>query len=387
VKFGINRMSRRSFAALLGGLPFLYATSAAAKSGVGDALEPGARRAVEVVLRGLVERNVVPGVSYSIGNATQLLAKGAFGLRVVQSPVRMTAATRCALASVSKQFAATAIFVLQQRGALSVDAPLSIHLPDYKYADKMTLRHVLTMRAGIPADDEFGEAPIDGVIDDSTLIANLNKHPLDFPPGRYYAYSNCAYDIVGAVIARVTGKSCSQFIQETILTPLGMTSSYVLGARKDPNFAEGYSPTGNAWKPEPATPADRTFASGNLVSTVSDMQRWNRSLLNATILSRNSLREMFTVPQASEREHVYYGSAWFVEPHDRAIWHGGALSGYGTVNMLIPQSACAVTLLSNSKPGDRWRPQAAARDVYNAARLGPPLPPLAPVVFTTVPHA
>jgi D-alanyl-D-alanine carboxypeptidase len=383
----MNRnMSRRRFAALLGGLPCLYAASAAAKSSAGDALKPGGRRAVEVVLRGLVERNVVPGISYSIGNATQLLAEGAFGLRVVQPPVQMTAATRCALASVSKQFAATAIFVLQQRGALSVDAPLSTYLPDYKYADKMTLRQVLTMRAGIPANDEFGEAPIDGVIDDSTLIANLNRHPLDFPPGRYYAYSNCAYDIVGAVIARVTGKSCSEFIQETIFAPLGMTSSYVLGARKDPDFAEGYSPAGNAWKPEPTTRADRTFASGNLVSTVSDMQRWNRSLLNATILSRDSLHEMFTVPQASEQEHVYYGSAWFVEPHGRAIWHGGALSGYGTVNMLIPQSACAVTLLSNTQPSDHWRPQQAARDVYNAAGLGPPLPPLAPVVFTTVPH-
>jgi D-alanyl-D-alanine carboxypeptidase len=382
-----SSMSRRRFAALLGGLPLLYAMSAAAKSSAEDALQPGARRAVEVVLRGLVEGNVVPGVSYSIGNATQLLAEGAFGLRVVQPAIQMTAATRCALASVSKQFAATAIFVLQQRGELSVDAPLSAYLPDYKYAGEMTLRQVLTMRAGIPANDEFGEAPIDGVIDDSTLIANLNRHPLDFPPGRYYAYSNCAYDIVGAVIARVTGKSCSEFIRETIFAPLGMTSSYVLGARKDPDFAEGYSPAGNAWKPEPTTPADRRFASGNLVSTVSDMQRWNRSLLNATILSRDSLREMFTVPQASEREHVYYGSAWFVEPNGLAIWHGGALSGYGTANMLIPQSGCAVTLLSNTQPGNRWRPQQAARDVYNAAGLGPPLPPLAPVVFTTAPHA
>lgn len=380
----MNRtISRRHFALLLGGIPFVTAAAnRATKNGV---LGQRQVEAVERVLRRLVDGNVVPGIIYSIGNLSETLAEGAFGLRVVEPPARMEIVTRCALASVSKQFAAAAVFVLQQQGALSLDEPLSKYLPDYRYAREMTLQQVLTMRSGVPANDEACEAPINGEIDSSTLLANLDRHKLDFSPGRYFAYSNCGYDVVGAVVARASNMSYSQFIDEHFFKPLGMASSYALGRRDDSNFAQGFAPKGQGWKVESATAADSAFASGNLVSTVGDMQRWNRSLLDATVLTRQSLRRMFTVPTVGGTAHTHYAYGWFVEPSG-VIWHGGTLTGYGTVNMLIPASGHAITLLSNTAPSERWKPGDVARDVYNAASLGPTLPPLVPRVRTTAPH-
>ncbi len=294
----------------------------------------------------------------------------------------MESSTRCALASVSKQFTSAAAYLLQQRGKLSLDKPLATYVPTYVLGPQMTLRQALTMRSGMTSNDEACEGPIDGKIDDGTLIANLNKRKLDFPPGRYFAYSNCAYDMVGAAVANVAQMSYKRFIEENFFRPLGMTSSYVLRSRSDANFAQGYAPQGNGWKAEPASAADAAFASGNLVSTVGDVQRWNRSLLNHTILTPQTLDEIFKVPTTSGSAHMHYASGWFVEPSGLA-WHGGTLAGYGTLNMLIRSTGHAITLLSNTPAQKTWKPEEVGRAMYNAAALGPALPPFLKRARTT----
>jgi D-alanyl-D-alanine carboxypeptidase len=374
-------LTRRRFTALLAGAPLAATTFAHAASG---AISDQQRAAVGRLLRGLVDSEIVPGISFSISNASTTLTQGACGLRALSPAEPMQAATRCALASVSKQFAAAAIFLLQQRGLVSLDALLSNYLPDYVYARDMTLAQLLTMRAGVAPDDEVCEAPINRRIDDTTLVANLNRRKLDFAPGSHFAYTNCGYNVVGVVVERVSGKRYGQFVRENFFEPLGMRSSYVLGARNDSNFAQGYARASGRWEAEPATRADKAFASGNLVSTVGDMQRWDQSLFNATILSRASLRKMFEVPTLSGRAHTHYASGWFVEPSG-AVWHAGTLAGYGTVNFLVPATGHAIVLLSNARPSDKWKPADVAREVYNSAEVGPRLPPLLPRTRSTAP--
>jgi len=386
----MRSISRREFVSMLAfaagsaaarDLPFLSVADAAATRD--DSLSRWQIKAVESVLRRLVFHNAVPGISYSIGNTSRILAQGGFGLRVVRPPALMDSSTRCALASVSKQFASAAAYLLHQRGELSLHAPLSDYVPDYVYASEMTLYQVLTMRSGIGLG-EGCETPIDGEINESTLIANLNEEELEFTPGQYFSYSNCGYNLAGVVVARVSGMSYGRFIQENFFRPLGMASSYRLTTRSDPNFAQGYAPAGHRWKTESFTAADAAFASGNLVSNPGDMQRWDRSLLNATLLSRHTLRKIFTVPATPDSAISRYASGWFVEPSG-IIWHGGTLAGYGTCNMLFPMTGHAITVLANTPRSERWEPGDTALELYNAAELGPKLPPLLPVVHTTKP--
>jgi CubicO group peptidase (beta-lactamase class C family) len=379
-------ISRRRFVRMLAGVPFLRVAAPKLSATTRRiSLSHSQIEAVELILRRLVDSGAVPGISYSIGNSSETLAEGAFGLRVVASRAPMENVTRCPVASVSKQFVSAGAYLLQEKGALSVDAPLSKYLPDYVRAHEMTLSQVLTMRSGIPADDEACEAPVDGKIDEASLISNLNKQKLDFPPGRYFAYSNCAYNLAGVVLARVSGMSYARLIDETFFQPLGMTSSYALGSREDANFAQGYSLEAHGWNVQAATPADKAFASGNLVSTPGDMQLWNRSLLNATVLSRETLQKIFTIPTVAGPAHTHYASGWFVEPSG-VIWHAGTLAGYGTNNMLVPATGYAITLLSNTPQNDHWKPADIAIDMYNAASLGPKLPPLLKRVRATGPQ-
>jgi hypothetical protein len=105
-------------------------------------------------------------------------------------------------------------------------------------------------------------------------------------------------------------------------------------------------------------------------------------LLNAMLLSPATLRQIFTLPSTPDTAISHYASGWLIEPSG-IIWHPGALDGYGTVDMLFPMTGHAITLLSNSAPSDRWDRGSTALAMYNAAELGPRLPPLLPVVRTT----
>jgi CubicO group peptidase (beta-lactamase class C family) len=262
--------------------------------------------------------------------------------------------------------------------------PLSEYLPSYRYANKMTLRQVLTMTGGLSIDTDGCEAPVQGRTDVAGLIENLNHMELEAEPGMHFAYSNCGYDLAGAVVAKLSGMSFEGFLQEHILKPLGMTSTYQLGMRSDSDFAAGYARDGTGWRPAPVSIADNTFASGNLASNAGDLQRWNRALLNASLLPRKTLDEILSVPPLASGAKTIYASGWFVEPGG-VIWHGGTLEGYGTVNVLVPATGHAIVLLGNTAPGPRWEAWEVARELYNATGLGPALPEFLPIVGTTLP--
>jgi D-alanyl-D-alanine carboxypeptidase len=339
---------------------------------------------VDRLLADQIELGNVPGLSCAIGTASRIIYAAGFGQRSISPDAPMTALTHCALGSVSKQFVSACCYLLQQDGKLSVDAPLADVLPDYVLASKMTLHQVLTMRGGIPIDNEAGERSIDGRMDEQTLVENLNRASLDFTPGEHYAYSNCGYDVAGAVISRVAGVPYAQFLTDRILRPLGMNATSVLNANPEGDFAQGYERRGNDWTFAPPTAADRIFASGNLVSTLADMQLWNEALLHGSLLSETSLTAILSVPPLTSGAQSNYASGWFVEPNG-VFWHGGTLAGYGTTNVVVPATGHSIVIFGNTGTSERWAPTELARQIYNAAELGPALPPFVARVLPTLP--
>jgi CubicO group peptidase (beta-lactamase class C family) len=138
------------------------------------------RLAVEDILKREVDTGVAPGICWSIGTASETLAEGAVGLKLVSPQTPMGAATRFALASVTKQFTAAALYLLQQKGVVSLDAPLADYLPSYRYAADLNLRQILTMTSGITADMAC-EDPVD-VVWMGTRCSNVSTRWL-WPPG------------------------------------------------------------------------------------------------------------------------------------------------------------------------------------------------------------
>jgi CubicO group peptidase (beta-lactamase class C family) len=378
MKLTRRRAIEGSLASLAGGAALAAPTLISAQS-------PDLKAIAERHMKREIDAGNVPGIGWSIGNTKETLAEGAVGLRVVSPAIPVDPSTRFAIASVSKQFTAVCVYMLHEQGALSLDAPLSTYLPEYRLADKVTLRQMLRMSSGLPSDMDVCEAAVGERMDEKTLVEKLNSLELESKPGEHFHYNNCAYDLAGAVVVKVSGMSFARFIDERICKPLGMTVTYQLGTSTDPDFAEGYARDDKGgWKPEPLTRGDKIFASGNLASNPSDIQRWNRAMLNATLLSRKSMTEIFTVAPLSSGAKAIYGSGWFIEPNG-VIWHGGTLYGYGAANVLIPVTGHAFALLGNTAPRTLWNPWEVARAIYNEAKLGPPLSDFAPIIGSTLP--
>jgi CubicO group peptidase (beta-lactamase class C family) len=301
----MTRITRRQFAA---GLATLAMTGGSRAAFADAALSAEQHTIIDRLLSRQIELANVPGVGCAVATPDGIIYAGAFGQRALAPAAPMTVATRCPLASVSKQFVAVCCYLLQQDGKLSIDAPLAEFVPEYVLARELTLHDVLTMTGGIPRDTEVCEHPIDGRMDERTLVENLNRASRDFKPGEHYAYTNCGYDVAGLVVTRVAGVPYEQFLAERIFRPLGMSTTSLLEAQTDGDVAQGFERADDRWVAAPPTAADRIFASGNLISTLADMQRWDRALLQNTLLSESSRRTMLTVPVLTSGARTNYAS-------------------------------------------------------------------------------
>jgi D-alanyl-D-alanine carboxypeptidase len=295
------------------------------------------------------------GVVQVSQNGKVLFSKG-YSMADWQQQVPTTLNTRFRIGSVTKQFTAMAILILQEEGKLQVWDHLCTYIAHCPTAwQPITLHDLLTHTAGIPE-----LKPKIPPATPEEIIALYTHVPLDFPVGTKYAYSNVGYRALGYVIQRVSGQSYASFIEQHMLAPLHMSDSgFDLPAGQ--RIAQGYK----AWQIK-AAPIDvlhgeMTFlyADGNLYSTVGDMQRWDQSLTTPTLVSQQSLDAMFTpyvaIPPYSDRyTGSHYGYGWVIDQEGslRVIWHGGSINGYRAYNGWYPDQKATIIILDNLDTAD-----------------------------------
>ena len=216
--------------------------------------------------------------------------------------------------SVTKQFTASAIMLLKEQGKLSVDDTLQKYFPSYKYADKITIKNLLTMTSGIKnyvlrsneVDELFYLQPEleEKIVKENSenknkeIIINwiLNQE-LNFEPDTEYRYSDSNYYLLGKVIEQVSGKTYEKFITEDILKPLGLSCSGFTGSDKLSKSYEGTD------KCKYMTYLGVGYSSTGLISNVSDLLKWIDGILSYQLLSEESVNEMFT----PYKENFAYG--------------------------------------------------------------------------------
>ena len=279
----------------------------------------------------------------------EVLLERGYGSADLELNVPDSPRTKFRLGSVTKQFTAAAILLLQQRGKLKISDPVKDYLIDAPPAwDSITFFDLLTHTSGIPSYSNFPDF-------DSTkaqpatpqqLVDRFRDKPLDFPPGTAWRYSNSGYALLGYLIERISGQSYGQFIQQNIFDPLGMKDSgygsdvAIIRAR-----ARGYTP-GADGKPVNAAYIDMSvpYAAGGLYSTASDLLRWERALYGGKLLSAASLQQM-TTPFMN---HYALGLMVREAPDGEKIFtHGGAIYGFNCELSYVPAEKLAVIVLAN----------------------------------------
>jgi len=272
-----------------------------------------------------------------------LLSKG-YGMANYENDVPNISQTKFRLGSVTKQFTATSIMQLQEKGLLNVNDPISKYLPDYPNGEKITIHHLLTHTSGIPNFTSFPEYQRSIMLPSSVekTIQLFKYKPLEFTPGEKFSYSNSGYILLGYIIEKVSGKSYEDYLKENIFQPLNMVntgydhhrplikhraSGYVLGANE----------LVNADYIDMSTP----YAAGGLYSTVEDLYLWDRALYTEKLVSKSSLNKMFTPFKGD------YGYGWFIikQFNRKLITHGGMVNGfYGYISRYIDDEVCIIVL-------------------------------------------
>ena len=255
--------------------------------------------------------------------------------------------TNFRVGSVTKQFTATAILVLQQDGKLSVDDPISKYLPDYPAVGRsITLHQLLTHTSGIPS---YTELP--GVMDAKAkphtpkeLLALFWDKPLDFAPGSQWAYSNSNYIVLGAIIEKVSGMSYTDFCAKRLFAPAGLTRTVVGDADGMSDRGLGYQPDGDDLVAADAIDMSVPYAAGAVRSTAGDLVKWAHALDGDSILTADSKARMYKV----EKNNYAYG--WVVTEQEghRIIGHDGGIDGFETMYLRVPDQDLVVVEWTNN---------------------------------------
>jgi CubicO group peptidase (beta-lactamase class C family) len=307
-----------------------------------------AARRMDEYLQSLTAQNLFSGAVLVARDGRIVLAQG-YGSADTQRGIANTPQTRFRLASVTKQFTAMAIMILQSRGALTVDDPICNYLADCPQAwQPVTIRHLLNHTSGIPNYTDFADfAAIETQpATPAALVGRFRELPLMFPPGSAYAYGNSAYVLLGVIIENISGRSYGEFLREALFAPLQMLNSgYDPGPPGSVERAQGYVTLGT---PAIALDTSTLFAAGALYSTVEDMFRWDQALDNHALVPPDLGAQMVT-PYLEG-----YAFGWKItdqEGHLR-VAHAGLMSGSSTYNARYPNSRVHVIVLSNLESAD-----------------------------------
>jgi CubicO group peptidase (beta-lactamase class C family) len=245
-------------------------------------------------------KSLSPGAAVLVAQNGKIVFQKGYGFADRKNYKPITPETKVRIGSITKQFTASAILLLQEQGKLRVEDRLSKFIPDYPRGDEVTLHHLLTHTSGIhnyTSKPEFWETITDYKTPEE-MIEFFKHDPYDFNPGERWSYSNSGYFLLGYIIKKVSGQSYSDFLKNQIFTPLAMHNSGIYGTELLTEEALGYSYKNN--KVEKALNRDMStaYAAGAIHSTVTDLYRWNEAVFNSKVLNTTSLKATFTpVPQ------------------------------------------------------------------------------------------
>jgi N-acyl-D-aspartate/D-glutamate deacylase len=306
-----------------------------------------------------------------------LLARG-YGLANLAegTPIRPDTAFR--LASVSKQFTATAIMVLADRGLLGFDDKVVDHLPELeRYGDRMTIRHLLTHTSGLPDYYDALEAESTGSMPDTAAAMEFLSgwgEPL-FPPGQRFEYSNPGYEMLALIAERVSGQSLRELLQDTVFGPLGMADTVVrdLTEPEIANRALGYSRSEDgSFTLNDAHPLNHIIGSGGLYSSLEDLFLWDQALYSEQVVRRATLEEAWSPVRLSGGGEHPYGFGFRLGRYGalgRRIAHSGSWVGFRTHITRYPERRFTVIVLANLEDVESERIANQLTDIYYPSTL------------------
>lgn len=316
------------------------------------------------------------GISVGVVRDGVLVYTGAVGVRNFETREPVTERSLFHLASVSKPFVATALVQLAERGRVALDAPVVEYLPYFRLADEryptLTIRQMLGHVSGMPDAEDYGwDRPEDDERALERYVRSIAGERLLSAPGEQFAYSNIAFEVLGDLIAKVSGRSFEAYLRERILDPLGMHQSTFLRAEVPPALAVTPHVGSERAVVSAVYPYNREHApSSTLHSNPIEMGRWivanlrRGELDGVRILEEQSHDLLWQPTHRTGWGEVRVGLSWFIDDYagHRRIRHDGEDTGFISYCALFPDDNAGVVLMTNRDEVDEAALTALACD-------------------------
>ena len=314
-----------------------------------DQIAPVPVSEIDTYLNTLVHLGSFSGSILIARNGEVLLSKGyGFANREQKNPSNPQ--TKFRIGSITKQFTAMAIIILEAQGKLDVQDHICNYLSECPEAwETITIHHLLTHTSGIPNFTDFADYRQTWARPSPPMetINRFYDKPLDFRPGESWSYSNSGYILLGQIIERVSGQSYEDFLQEHIFTPLQMTNTGYDHNQDD--LAVGYK---SIFSEADFIDMSIPYAAGGLYSTVEDLYRWDQALYTKQLLQQDYVDQIFAAHVAIPNlDGMAYGYGWIIGLEDgrQIITHGGGINGFVTSIARYPQDKTVIIILSNQE--------------------------------------
>lgn len=294
-----------------------------------------------------------PGATVLVAKNGKAIYRKAVGKSNLELNVDMIPENVFMLASITKQFTAVAILMLEEQGKLSLDEPITKFIPDYPTQGKtITVHHLLNHTSGIKSYTSIGDlrqvARQDKTLDE--LIDYFKNEPMDFDPGEAYSYNNSGYVLLGKIIEVVSGENYADFIHNHIFQPLGMNASqYGSNTKLIKNRAMPYEETDNGYVNASYLSMSIPHAAGALTSTIDDMLKWQNALASNTLIKASTLQKAINGSNLNNGEHIdySYGLSELTFKGSKGYTHSGGIFGTSTDGIYFIEEDVYVIGLSN----------------------------------------
>ncbi|HVS60056.1 MAG TPA: serine hydrolase domain-containing protein, partial [Gemmatimonadaceae bacterium] len=294
----------------------------------------------------------VPSASVAVVTHGRLAYANAYGAAKLEPRVAANPDMRYAIGSISKQFTAAAILLLQQEGKLSIDDPVSKFIPGLTRGNEVTVRQLLSHTSGYQDfwPQDYVMPMMLSATTPQSIADRWGKQPLDFDPGTRWQYSNTNYTLAGMVVEKVSGMPFFQFVRTRILQPVGLTSASDFDASPRAVNATGYLRYGlGPLRPAPDVGAGWMWAAGELAMTPRDLATWDISIIRHSLLKPESYRALTSDVGLKNGASTGYGLGIDVSMQRGRFMleHSGEVSGFTAENMVFPDDSVAIVVLTN----------------------------------------
>ena len=321
---------------------------------------------IDRYIQNQIREKQLPGLAISIVSGQEIIYQHGFGFSSLNTKLPVTPQTIFDLASCSKSFTALSVLILWKDGLIDLDKPLvyylsEFHLTDSESSSKITIRQLLNQTSGLPGDVSEPVSYHQGSDAMNKLVIAMGGIRLDNPPGTRFEYANFNYNLLGALVEKVSGKCFEDFVQERILTPMNMTDSTLrpeVALQKD--RADGHQLLLGKVVVRNVPIYRSAIPAGWVMSSVEDMSKWlimnlNHGAIDGKQVFPAELVDMThttAITLFEDGKEAGYGMGWFIgtaKSGEPVYWHGGDTPNFLSEMILLPEKQLGIVMLINGQ--------------------------------------